>query len=67
MFLVYGGIGLTVRSPWVLILMLPVATTIRYGVIAREERDLERRFGDTYREYKTRVRRWLWLSDKSAD
>ena len=31
MFLVYGGIGLTVRSPWVLILMLPLATTIRYG------------------------------------
>jgi protein-S-isoprenylcysteine O-methyltransferase Ste14 len=59
MFLVYGGIGLTVRSPWILILMLPLAITIRYGVVAREEGYLERRFGDTYREYKARVRRWL--------
>jgi protein-S-isoprenylcysteine O-methyltransferase Ste14 len=59
MFLVYGGIGLTVRSPWILILMLPLAITIRYGVVAREEGYLELRFGDTYREYTARVRRWL--------
>jgi protein-S-isoprenylcysteine O-methyltransferase Ste14 len=59
MFLLYGGIGLVVRSPWVLILMLPLAITIRYGVVAREEAYLERRFGDAYRHYKARVRRWL--------
>jgi protein-S-isoprenylcysteine O-methyltransferase Ste14 len=59
MFLVYGGIGLAVRSPWILILVLPLAVTIRYGVVAREEAYLERRFGDAYRDYKARVRRWL--------
>jgi protein-S-isoprenylcysteine O-methyltransferase Ste14 len=59
MFLVYGGIGLAVRSPWILILALPLAVTIRYGVVAREEVYLERRFGDTYRDYKARVHRWL--------
>jgi protein-S-isoprenylcysteine O-methyltransferase Ste14 len=59
MFLVYGGIGLAVRSPWILILVLPLAVTIRYGVVAREEAYLERRFGDAYRDYKIRVRRWL--------
>src|SRR5215467_6537371 len=59
MLLVYGGIGLTVRSPWILILALPLAVTIRYGVVAREEAYLERRFGDAYRDYKARVRRWL--------
>src|SRR5690349_6025661 len=59
MFLVYGGIGIAVRSPWVLILALPLAMTIHYGVVAREESYLERRFGDTYRDYKARVRRWL--------
>jgi len=59
MFLVYAGIGLVVRSPWILILILPLVLTIRYGVVMREEAYLERRFGDVYREYKSRVRRWL--------
>jgi|SRR2546423_1875268 len=59
MFLIYVGIGLVVRSPWILILALPLAITIRYGVVAREEAYLERRFGDAYRDYKARVRRWL--------
>ena len=59
MFLVYGGIGVAVRSPSILILTLPLAIVIRYGVVAREEAYLERRFGDTYRDYKARVRRWM--------
>jgi len=59
MFLLYGGIGLAARSPWMLVLTLPLAITLRYGVVAREEAYLERRFGDTYRAYKARVRRWL--------
>jgi len=58
-FLVYVGIAVAACSPWVLILVLPLAITIRYGVVAREEAYLERRFGDAYRDYKTRVRRWL--------
>ncbi len=59
MFLVYGSIGVAARSPWILILTLPLAITIRYGVVAREEAYLERRFGDVYLDYKRRVRRWL--------
>jgi protein-S-isoprenylcysteine O-methyltransferase Ste14 len=59
MFLVYCGIGVAVRSPSILLLALPLAITIRYGVVAREEVYLERRFGDTYRDYKARVRRWV--------
>lgn len=59
LFLVYGGIGVGVRSPWILILTLPLAITIRYGVVAREEAYLERRFGEAYRSYKARVRRWV--------
>jgi protein-S-isoprenylcysteine O-methyltransferase Ste14 len=59
MFLVYGGIGVAAPSPWVLILTLPLAITIRYGVVAREEAYLERRFGNAYRDYKSHVRRWV--------
>ena len=58
-FLAYGGIGVATRSPWILILTLPLVVTIRNGVVAREEAYLERRFGDAYRDYKARVRRWL--------
>lgn len=56
---IYLGIGLAVRSPWVLVLLLPLAVTLRHGVVAREEAYLDRRFGDVYRDYKARVRRWL--------
>jgi protein-S-isoprenylcysteine O-methyltransferase Ste14 len=59
MFLIYVGIGAAAQSPWVLILTLPLAITVRYGVVAREEAYLERRFGASYRDYKRRVRRWL--------
>jgi len=59
MFLLYGGIGVAAHSPWILILTLPLAITIRYGVVSREETYLERRFGDAYRDYKARVRRWV--------
>lgn len=59
MFLLYGGIAVAARSPWALILTLPLAVMIRYGVVAREEAYLGRRFHDAYRDYKSRVRRWL--------
>lgn len=59
MFLIYAGIGIAAQSPWILIFVLPLAITIRYGVVAREEAYLERLFGDAYRSYKGRVRRWL--------
>jgi len=59
MFLLYGGIGIAAGSPWILILTLPLAITIRYGVVAREEAYLERLFGESYRDYKARIRRWL--------
>ena len=59
MFLLYAGIGIAARSPWVVILALPLAITMRYVIVAREEAYLGQRFGDAYRDYKGRVRRWL--------
>lgn len=54
-----AGLGLLADSLWVLGLLVPVWAVLRWGVVAREERYLERRFGEDYRRYKTRVRRWL--------
>lgn len=59
MFLIYLGIGVAALSPWILSLTVPIAVIMRYGVVAREEAYLERRFGDAYRDYKAHVRRWL--------
>lgn len=56
-----GQLGLTVAfdSLWLLITLAPFALVIRYGVVAREEAYLERKFGEVYRGYRARVRRWL--------
>ncbi|WP_028347955.1 methyltransferase family protein [Bradyrhizobium murdochi] len=59
--MVLGLIGLAIafNSLWLLVTLVPFALVIRYGVIAREEAYLERKFGDVYRRYRARVRRWL--------
>ncbi|MFO1068911.1 MAG: isoprenylcysteine carboxylmethyltransferase family protein [Geminicoccaceae bacterium] len=53
------GIALGLDNPWLLGLVVPLALVLRYGVIAREEAYLERKFGDGYTTYKASVRRWL--------
>jgi protein-S-isoprenylcysteine O-methyltransferase Ste14 len=59
MALTYAGIAIVSNAPWALV-PLPVAiAVIDRGVIAREERYLERKFGTPYVDYKRRVRRWM--------
>ena len=59
--MVLGLIGLAIafNTLWLLLVLVPFALIIRHGVIAREEAYLERKFGDVYRRYRSRVRRWL--------
>ena len=57
--LLYAGISIAVDSLWVLALLAPTLAIIRYGVIAREERYLEAKFGEEYLRYKASVRRWI--------
>jgi protein-S-isoprenylcysteine O-methyltransferase Ste14 len=59
MFLIYFGAGTLANSAWMFVVFVPLALVMRYGVVAREEAYLERKFGEVYRAYKTRVRRWL--------
>ena len=44
---------------WALALLPAVLVVIDRRIVAREEPYLERRFGQAYRDYKRRVRRWL--------
>lgn len=53
------GLGLAVDSLWVLGMLIPLLLALRWGVVAREERYLARKFGEPYRAYTQRVRRWL--------
>src|SRR5215475_10561515 len=57
--LLYLGVAVLVNALWILLLVVPALVVIRYGVIAREEAYLTRKFGDAYRQYTTQVRRWL--------
>jgi protein-S-isoprenylcysteine O-methyltransferase Ste14 len=53
------GLAVALDSLWLLATLVPFYLVIRYGVVAREEAYLARKFGDVYLGYKSRVRRWL--------
>ena len=59
MMLITLGAMLMVNSAWSL-LVLPVQFAyLRYGVILREEEYLGQWFGEEYRTYQSKVRRWI--------
>jgi protein-S-isoprenylcysteine O-methyltransferase Ste14 len=53
------GLSIAFDDLWLVIMLVPLALVIRYGVVAREEAYLDRKFGEVYRGYRSRVRRWL--------
>jgi protein-S-isoprenylcysteine O-methyltransferase Ste14 len=55
----YAGLALALANAWALVLLAPVLVVMDRFVIAREEPYLEARFGQAYRDYTARVRRWL--------
>ncbi len=59
MAFLYAGLAILFDSSLALLLLPLVLLVIQTQVIAREEAYLERAFGDEFRSYKQRVRRWL--------
>ena len=59
MMLSLAGLAIAFDSLWSLLTLVLFFLIIRYGVVAREEAYLERKFGDVYRSYRARVWRWL--------
>jgi len=59
MTLIYAGITALANALPAALLLPVVLHIMRRGVIEREERYLERKFGDEYLDYKARVRRWI--------
>jgi protein-S-isoprenylcysteine O-methyltransferase Ste14 len=59
MAMIYGGITSLANSLPSIFLLPAALLVMRRGVIEREERYLEDRFGEEYLRYKARVRRWI--------
>ncbi|CAN5686219.1 hypothetical protein BH18ACT11_BH18ACT11_19940 [soil metagenome] len=57
--MIYAGIAILRNSLWTILLLPVVLVVIQREVIGREERYLERAFGEEYFAYKARVRRWV--------
>ncbi|MFC1679143.1 methyltransferase family protein [Elusimicrobiota bacterium] len=57
--LLYAGLSIRLDMPWTLLLLPAALTVMHLGVIRREERYLQMRFGEEYEEYQRRVRRWI--------
>ena len=53
------GFALIFNSLWFFAALVLMFLVLRFGVIAREEIYLDRKFGQPYRDYQARVRRWL--------
>ncbi len=57
--LAYLAIAVAIDSLWAIFMLAAVLPVMHYGVVLREERYLERKFGEDYRRYRAAVRRWL--------
>jgi protein-S-isoprenylcysteine O-methyltransferase Ste14 len=57
--MLYTGLALLGNLFWAVLLLPVILRIINQGVIAREERYLENKFGEQYRQYKERVPRWF--------
>jgi protein-S-isoprenylcysteine O-methyltransferase Ste14 len=55
---ILAGLAILLASDWMLVMTIVFVPVIHFGVVRREERYLEAKFGDAYRQYKTRVPRY---------
>ncbi len=56
--LLLTGLSILLASDWMLVMTIFFVPVIHFGVVKREERYLEAKFGDAYRQYKARVPRY---------
>ena len=58
--LLLTALSILLASDWMLVMTILFVPVIHFGVVRREERYLEAKFGDTYRQYQARVPRYGW-------
>ena len=57
--MIYAGIAILRNALWAILLLPLLLLMIQRKLIEREERYLQRTFGEEYLPYKRRVRRWV--------
>jgi protein-S-isoprenylcysteine O-methyltransferase Ste14 len=57
--LIQIGLAIAMANLWVLVLLPAVLVAVYAAAIRYEEAYLERKFGETYLDYKRSVRRWI--------
>jgi protein-S-isoprenylcysteine O-methyltransferase Ste14 len=55
----YLGIAVTANTLWPLAFLVFAMVIVDRETILKEEKFLEKKFGEEYRSYKARVRRWI--------
>jgi protein-S-isoprenylcysteine O-methyltransferase Ste14 len=59
LLLLYAGIALAVGTLWPFVLLAILLPLLHWGIVRREERYLERKFGEAYARYRAVTRRWI--------
>jgi protein-S-isoprenylcysteine O-methyltransferase Ste14 len=54
------GLAVLLASDWMLVMTVVFVLVLHVGVVKREERYLEAKFGEAYRRYKAAVPRYGW-------
>lgn len=55
-----AGLAILLASDWMLVMTMAFVMVLHFGVVKREERYLEQKFGNAYRQYRDRVSRYGW-------
>ena len=59
MAIAYCGVSMALKNFWAIVFLPAIVAVVDVFVIRREERYLAAKFRQTYRDYCSRVRRWL--------
>lgn len=54
------GLAILLASDWLVVTTVVMAVVLHFGVVKREERYLDAKFGDAYRDYRASVPRYGW-------
>ncbi len=55
----YLGLASVLDAPFAMLMLLPVLMILHVGVVVREEAYLEQKFGEAYRDYAARTKRYF--------